>query len=48
MSVRAVDPVSDAFGRISLTGWPLAAIHILLIGAVLLPIILAEYPPLVD
>ena len=48
MSVHAADPVSEAIGRISLTGWRLAAIHILLIGAVLSPMIWAEYPPLVD
>ena len=48
MSVHAADPVSEALGRISLTDWRLAAIHILLIGAVLSPMIWAEYPPLVD
>lgn len=48
MSVQATDPVTEAFGRLSLTGWRLAAIHMLFIGAVLSPMLWAEYPPLVD
>ncbi len=48
MSVQTADPVAETFSRLSLTGWRLAAIHILLIGAVLSPMLLAQYPPLVD
>lgn len=48
MSVQTADPLARMFDRISLTRWQLAAVHILLIGAVLSPMLWAEYPPLVD
>lgn len=48
MSAHAANTVPEVFQGVRLEGWKLAAIHILLIAAVLSPLIIAEYPPLVD
>lgn len=48
MSVQTADSEPQVFHGVQLVGWKLAAFHLLLIAAVLSPLIIAEYPPLVD